>query len=194
MKQIRAESSVEAFILAGGRSHRFGRDKALAELQGRPLLGRALDVLAEVGLPATVVSPRVDAYRSLTDRFLTNERPDLGPVEGLRVVLEGCRSDWALLLSVDMPWVDAVTLRVLLNIDRTSEQAICFADQTGLRHPFPGLYKGSLHPLIKRQGEGGSMQRLLDEASPRLIVQSEVPSGPDLEQVLRNVNRPEDLA
>lgn len=193
MSETTNASSVEGFILAGGRSRRFGRDKALALWRDRPLLAWALGALEQVGLSATVVASEVEQYRSLTSRFLTSERPGRGPVEGVRVVLEACRSPWALVLSVDMPWVDERLLRPLLEVGRSKERAICFADSSGLRHPFPGLYQRSVLRLIDEQGPGGSMQQLLDAAAPRLLGPAELPDGVDLGAALRNANRPEDL-
>lgn len=193
MIEISKTTSVEAFILAGGRSRRLGSDKALAVWQGRPLLAWALQALEETGLAPTVVSPEVEAYRSLASRFLTRERPGLGPVEGLRVVLLAAQAPWALVLSVDMPCVDSGTLRSLLAFDRTGEQVVCFADSSGRRHPFPGLYNRTLLRSIEEQGPGGSMQHLLDVASPRLLRASELAVAYDLDSVLRNVNCREDL-
>ena len=44
-----------AIVLAGGASRRFGGDKLLADLDGRPLLHHALDVLATIANPIVVV-------------------------------------------------------------------------------------------------------------------------------------------
>ena len=44
-----------AIVLAGGASRRFGGDKLLADLDGRPLLHHALDALAAIANPIVVV-------------------------------------------------------------------------------------------------------------------------------------------
>ena len=70
-------------IIAGGRSSRFGSDKACAVLDGRPLLDH---VLARLGaqVDAIVVCGRdVPGCVSLPDR----PRPDLGPLGGLAAAL-----------------------------------------------------------------------------------------------------------
>ena len=153
----------------------------------------ALHALDQVGLSATVVAPEVEEYRSLASRFLTSERPGLGPVEGVRVALETCQTPWALVLSVDMPWVDERLLRSLLDVERSRERVVCFVDSSGRRHPFPGLYRRTILPLIEEQGPGESMQRLLDAASPRLLGSAELADTVDLDSALRNANRPKDL-
>ncbi|HEX9222805.1 MAG TPA: NTP transferase domain-containing protein, partial [Candidatus Acidoferrales bacterium] len=49
---------IAAYILAGGMSSRLGRDKALVELGGRPLLMHIHALLATVVSHVTVVAPR----------------------------------------------------------------------------------------------------------------------------------------
>lgn len=69
-------------VLAGGQSRRFGSDKALALLDGRPLIEHALAALA--GCDALVVSGRDwPGVTALPDR----PAADLGPLGGLNAAL-----------------------------------------------------------------------------------------------------------
>jgi molybdenum cofactor guanylyltransferase len=191
---------VQGYVLAGGRSSRFGGDKALAIAGGRTLLSRALGALRGVGLEPTIVSPRAETYARYRAGRLTRERPDQGPVEGVRVALEECAFPWALILSVDMPGVMPVCLDALLARAAsalTDARAFCFRDAGGRRHPFPGLYDRRLADALRgwprRPGGVRSMQDLLDLARVRSFTQEELPQPVDLKRVLRNVNRPADL-
>lgn len=70
-------------VLAGGRSRRFGSDKANALLEGRRLIDRVIDGLA----------PQVDTVivcgREISERVSVPDRPvaDLGPLGGLNAAL-----------------------------------------------------------------------------------------------------------
>jgi molybdopterin-guanine dinucleotide biosynthesis protein A len=70
-------------ILAGGRSSRFGSDKALAEFRGKPLLAHVLDAMA----------PQVDACvvvgRDWPDLLRIDDRPGpgFGPLGGVCAAL-----------------------------------------------------------------------------------------------------------
>ncbi len=191
----------EGFVLAGGRSERFGSDKALARLGGRTLLDRALAALEGCGLTPRVVARDPWAYRNRARVFVLSERPGRGPAEGLRAALAACAAPWALVLPVDMPGVDAPLLRCLVAAApapgsgvRPAEapRAVCFAGPDGRRHPLPGAYHRSLAGEVEGLGEAPALQAVLDRAGVRVLGPEAVP-GTDLAAALRNVNRPGDL-
>jgi molybdopterin-guanine dinucleotide biosynthesis protein A len=69
-------------VLAGGKSRRFGSDKALAVLDGRPLIEHALAALS--GCDAVMVAGREwPGVHALPDRPAS----DLGPLGGLNAAL-----------------------------------------------------------------------------------------------------------
>ena len=50
--------NVQAYILAGGKSQRFGSDKSRARLGGTTLIGRTIRFVEKLDLPLTVVADR----------------------------------------------------------------------------------------------------------------------------------------
>jgi len=66
-------------VLAGGRSTRFGADKAEALLHGRSLLDHAIEALSAQCDSVVVVGRDHPGTRSIPDR----PRPDCGPLGGL---------------------------------------------------------------------------------------------------------------
>lgn len=180
-------ADIRGFVLAGGRSSRFGSDKALHPVGGKPLLAHALDAIRELGLVPSVVAPDARPYAALADAFVTGERPGHGPLEGLRAALAACTAPWALVLSADMPGVQARVLARLVHAAHVTCDAVVFADTAGRRHPFPGLYAASLRAAADALPGDAAMAALLDAARVR------VADPGDARAVLRNVNRPEDL-
>jgi len=173
---------VDGFILAGGKSSRFGSNKALAMWKGRPLLAYATAALKDLGLNPRVVCRDPLPYFELANAFVTSERPDLGPLEGLRVALKSSSKEFAFILTGDMPLVTKGHLRLLL--DAAADQtAVVFVSVDGIRHPFPGLYPRSALPMIEGLPKGSSVQALLDRILPRRLTVSE----------LHSVNTPADL-
>lgn len=95
-------------ILAGGRSSRFGSDKAEAMLDGRRLIDWARDCLAG-HVDDIVVCGRAGG---LADR----PRPDLGPLGGINAALHdgGARGfDAVLTMPCDVPGLPPGTMRQL---------------------------------------------------------------------------------
>jgi len=187
---------VEGFILAGGKSSRFGSDKALAIWDGRPLLAYSMTALNDLMLIPRVVCRDPLPYFEWAKAFVTSERPELGPLEGLRVALKSCSEPFALLLSADMPHVRAHHLYPFLAIieelasigPNASNTAAVFKSADGIRHPFPGLYPRSALPVIESLAPGSSLQALLDRISLR-----ELDPDPEILSALRGVNTPSDL-
>ncbi len=101
--------------LAGGRSSRFGGEKAVARLHGRPLLGIALERLerscAAVAVSAAPGSEAALLAGSLGVRVLHDEDgAPSGPLAGLSAGLDWARNQGAALLATlpcDLPMVPA---------------------------------------------------------------------------------------
>jgi molybdopterin-guanine dinucleotide biosynthesis protein A len=96
-------------VLAGGRSSRYGSDKAAALVAGEPMARRVARVLAGVAVDVVLVSSR--PVRGLEDLCRLADRvPDRGPLGGLHAALHEARSralDGVLLLGCDLPLVTA---------------------------------------------------------------------------------------
>jgi molybdopterin-guanine dinucleotide biosynthesis protein A len=75
-------------VLAGGQSRRFGSDKALADLDGRTLIDRAIAELSACVDMVAVCGREVEGLLSLPDR----PRPDMGPLGGLNAALHHAAS------------------------------------------------------------------------------------------------------
>ena len=70
---------VSGFVLAGGKSSRMGRDKALLEISGVSLILRACRLLESVtGEPTIVPSPA--RFGSLGFAFIDDDWPGCGPL------------------------------------------------------------------------------------------------------------------
>lgn len=97
-------------VLAGGRSTRMGRDKALLEWHGRPLIDHQLALLQRAGAQQARVSGDRPAWQGIVDGL-----PDAGPLGGLLGVARVVRGETDLLVvPVDMPLLTAPLLARLL--------------------------------------------------------------------------------
>jgi len=152
------------YILAGGRSRRFGSDKARALFQGRPLLSHVAAMLEPVAASITVVADRMGKYDDLGFRTIADRRPDLGPLGGLDTAIADLPADrdWLLLCSCDALVIRTAWLARLTNAIADDREAVAFRSERW--QPMPALYARAAAPIVSRQIEQDqrSMQALLN--------------------------------
>lgn len=103
-------SQIAGIVLAGGRSSRMGRNKALLEFKGRPLVRHMMDTMREAGLENIFVSGSLDGYPCIPD-----ESPFTGPAQGIRGVLQKISGyKGYLFVPVDMPLLSSRVLKFLM--------------------------------------------------------------------------------
>ena len=108
-----ADTGRAGVILAGGRSERFPTiDKALAPLDGTPLLRRVADALSPT-VEELIINCRRDQQAAFAEvvssdpRFAIDPVADRGPLAGLRTALSATEATYAAILPCDMPFVPA---------------------------------------------------------------------------------------
>jgi molybdenum cofactor guanylyltransferase len=135
---------VNAFVLAGGQSARMGRDKALLELDGRPLIEIALEKLRALELSPRIVGSRSDlaAFASV----IPDIHPHSGPLGGIEAALAASDSEQNLFLPVDLPWLPVDFLRWMMNrVEKTNALATIPRLQ-GRPQPLCAIYSNALLP------------------------------------------------
>lgn len=85
-------------VLAGGRSSRMGRDKALLDWHGQPLIEHQIHTLEAAGADPVYVSGEHPGHPGIADRH-----PHKGPVGGLASAAEHLPDGYLLVVPVDMP-------------------------------------------------------------------------------------------
>ena len=127
-------------VLAGGRSSRFGSDKALALFERRPLLDHAIDALSDQVDAVVVCGRRLASRLCLPDR----PRSDLGPLGGLAAALRHALDhDYEAVVSTgcDTPMLPA---DLVLRLQRAGS-----ASYVG-DLPIVGLWPARLAPVLDR--------------------------------------------
>jgi molybdenum cofactor guanylyltransferase len=120
-------------VLAGGKSSRFGQDKALVEAFGKPLIEYSIEALTQV-TPDIVI-----CGRELAGRICVADRPEpgMGPLGGLNAALHhaaGHGFAWVLSVACDTPAIPPGLLR-----DLAGQQRPSFVPG----HPLMGLWPAS---------------------------------------------------
>lgn len=146
---------VAVYILAGGRSRRFGSDKARALVDGVPMVRRVADYLAPVARSTTVVAATAGVYDDLGLVTIGDVVPGHGPLGGLLSALEHLEGgDWLFLTACDWVNIDAGWVRPLLDRRRDAATAVLY--RSDRLEPLFALYHHSLAATARRRLEAGS--------------------------------------
>jgi molybdopterin-guanine dinucleotide biosynthesis protein A len=131
-------SPVAGFVLAGGRSSRMGRDKALLEIGNMPLVVRAAKLLLE-GLvdPVKVIGPP----QLLSAQSGLSVQPDLypgaGPLGGIASALAYSSRPWNLIIACDMPYLSRNWLKYLIGRALRSSADVVLPESAYTRKALP---------------------------------------------------------
>ena len=195
---------IGAVVLAAGQSKRMGaRNKLLAEVNGQPMVRRAVGTLveAEVSPIVVVVGHEADAVRAALDGcdvdvvhnadfangLSTSIRAGAGAIDG--------RVDGALFMLSDMPWVTRTHLESLIAaFDPETGHSICVPTHAG-RRGNPILWSARFFRAMQRlTGDVGARPLLAEHAAQ--IVEVEVSDrgvhfDVDTPQALAELDAPE---
>lgn len=170
-------SRILGAVLAGGRSSRFGSDKALAMLDGARLLDHAVAALAPFCAQVVVCGRSDPRYPTLADR----PAPDMGPLGGLNAALHAAWTqglDGVLVTGCDMPRFPAALAHALIGPDAA------VLDGQHLAAWWPAALAPDLDAHLAAT-DRHAMRGWIDRVGPRVVTM------PDLD--LPNINRPGDL-
>lgn len=110
----------------GGRSSRFGSNKALFAPDGETLINKAVDLLRPLVKEVVVSASHANAgaYAFLGLDIVEDQHSDCGPLGGLEALLDRCSTRWLLILTCDMPCVDSDMLRRMIDHVKQSRSAL----------------------------------------------------------------------
>jgi molybdopterin-guanine dinucleotide biosynthesis protein A/uridine kinase len=173
---------VTAVVLAGGASRRFRPDKLAEQVNGEPLLDRALaSVPADAAV--VVVGPARDVARPVI--FISEDPPGGGPaaalVAGIRQALTE-PTDVIITLPADAPLGGQAAITLLIRLEsEPATEAVVGVDASGREQPLQlALRPAAARKLLAAAGPGGaagvSAQRLLDALRPGLVTQQLTPA------------------
>jgi len=187
-----AVDDVSAFILAGGRSSRMGRDKALLRFGNRTLLQHALQTAALVAGSTYIVGPkeRYAACGAVIEDIYTG----CGPLAGIHAALGATGTELNLILSVDMPRMTAGFLRWLIEQARAASQLIVVPDADGGPQPLCAVYRRSVAGKAEEALRKGDYKigHLFSQAPTRLISEPEIVAAGFSVEIFQNLNTPEE--
>jgi len=159
-KNLRA-ADVAAVVLAGGRSSRFGSDKAQYVVDGKPMMQHVIDVVRPFVRNIVVVrgsstDPKPNRVATGADAMATDIFADAGPLAGIHAGMLQAGAEWLLVVSCDLLHITPVLVAELLGHAVATVDAVIPGAKKMPPQYLCSLYRSSLLPIVEEQLRGGS--------------------------------------
>lgn len=185
--------SLTGFVLAGGKSTRMGRDKAVLSLNGRTLLETALAAARSVAREVFILGPPrlyQDFAPAIADVF-----PGCGPLGGIHAALAQTKSEFNLIIAVDTPFLSAGLLRYLAERALASRPVVTAPEVNAYPQPLCAVYSRDFLPIAEQALKAGNYKivPLFPRTGTLLIAETELARFAFTAEMFENLNTPEDL-
>jgi len=150
---------VNGYVLAGGGSTRFGRDKALVEIDGEPMLARMIALLRGVPMAVKVIAGR-GRYEAFGAEMVGDRWPGEGPLGGIITALGDSAKcaipcDWSLIVSCDMPFLTREWIAFVCERAARSEAQVVLAHSTHGLEPLCACWRTDAAETLREAFEQG---------------------------------------
>ena len=184
---------VSVAILCGGRSARFGSDKALHEIDGKPMYRHVWDRLS--GITDDIFLQVAKGESRIKGELNEDLRAERGPLGGIASALLRARHGMVFVVACDMPFVDP---RIVGHLIAAGDADIVVPRwRDGKTEPTCALYSKGVAPVAGELTKDGParISRLFTQGLKVRFVQIEplIESERLTEDCFLNVNMPEDL-
>jgi molybdopterin-guanine dinucleotide biosynthesis protein A len=188
----RPVDDVTAFVLAGGKSTRMGRDKAFLELDGKTLLELAMARARSLTKDVRIVgSPaKFAAFGPVVEDIF----PERGPLGAIHAALRASANELNLMLAVDTPLVQPSFLAWMVKRAQGNRAVVTVPSVGGRLHPLCGVYRKSFAMTAEESLQAGQnkIDRLFAEIATEVIAEEEIVAAGFSAEMFHNVNTPEE--
>jgi molybdopterin-guanine dinucleotide biosynthesis protein A len=189
---VKAED-VCGVILAGGKSLRMGREKALLEIHGLPMVARLAELLASLTDEILISSDNRASLESFGHPVIADLFPGQGPLAGLHAAIKHTHRPLVLLLACDLPRLHAGLLRSLIKASLGFD-AVVPRTTDGCIHPLCAIYRRTCAGPAEDRLVRGENKMIAFLEDPALKVRWLRPEeGSFVNDDLANLNSPKDL-
>ena len=187
------QAACAGFVLTGGRSSRMGKEKALLEIGGTPLVVRAARLLLSLCSSVTLVG-QPERYGNLGFAAIADEQPDIGPLGGILTALSQTSSPWNLVIACDMPYLTSEWLRHLIGRAQASRALVVLPESDSGPEPLCAVYHRQAAATIRGEIVRGVLKvtRALESLPVEHILPAEIRAFDPRGVLFQNLNTPED--
>ena len=197
-------------ILCGGMSTRMGQDKGSMLIEGKPMILHVIETVSDIVDEIVVVlrdAERVETYKNMLEfmnldfgvelkvdlKFCTDITMDEGPLVGILTGLSYIKSNRALVLPCDSPYVSKSFILKMFQLSEDEEyDAVVPRYLDGKMEPLHSIYRKRSEGIIQKILENGfrDVRSLLSRSKVKFV---DAESVDETGRSFQNMNRAEDI-
>lgn len=179
-------------VLAGGKSSRMGKNKALLPLDGKLVIERITDEMKQLNGSLLVISNQYEPFAFLGLPIYSDRFVDKGPLAGIESALFHSPTGYVSIAACDTPFISANVYRYLQSQANGKQAVIPFYN--GRMHPLSGIYHTAISQQLRHSIEHGELklQKVLDKIDYKLVTSFSNIDSAELERHFFNMNHPEE--
>ena len=145
---------IAAIVLAGGKSRRLGRNKALETIGGKSLVEYVAERLRPLTNQLLIVTSQEQLDRPVASKaeILVDLYPGKGPLGGIYTGLLASRSSHSIVVACDMPFLNVRLLRYMVELSGDFDAVVPRLGE-GILEPLHAIYSKSCLNIMKTQLE-----------------------------------------
>ena len=190
---ISSSKDITGIILAGGKSLRYGRNKALVEVDGTRLIERVISVMQSLFEDLIIITNTPREYDYLQLPMHEDVIKGLGPLGGVYTGLQIISSESGFFVTCDMPFLQNDLIRHMVEIKGDFDAVVPKVDWK--IEPLHAIYTRNCLPAITRlfDAQGCQIIKFFDNVRVRWVKEEEIRSFDSELKSFLNVNSPEEL-
>lgn len=182
-------------VLAGGKSIRFGRNKALQQFGDMRFIEHAVTSLRPFCDPVLVIVNETAPYLDLGFTLVRDIVPNQGPLGGIYTALLFSSDDWVFVKATDMPFLIPELASMVIEAREGFDAVVpLFGDYY---EPLLALYNRRCLPFIAQQLANPDQRQVIKfygKIKVRGIREDEWRKADPQGRSFKNINTPSDLA
>jgi molybdopterin-guanine dinucleotide biosynthesis protein A len=184
---------IAGVILAGGKSRRFGSNKAFADINGQPLIERVISTLTPIFDELIIITNNPDEYAFLGLPMHEDLIKGLGPIGGIYTGLEKIKNSRGFFVACDMPFLNEKLIQYMAGLSREFEAVVPKIDWK--MEPLHAVYSKGCIPTIKELIDAGEcmINRFFQRTQVRFLSEDEIKIYDPLLRSFYNINKPDEL-
>lgn len=184
---------ITGIILAGGKSSRYGANKAFVEINGVQLIERVITVMGSVFEHLILITNTPHEYTYLNLPMYEDLIKGLGPIGGILTGLEAISDESGFFMACDMPFINGDLIHYMVAVSDDYDAVV--PRISWKMEALHALYKKSCLTAIKELIESNEYQtiKFFNKIRVRYVDWDEIRAFDPKQRSFFNINSPQEL-